>query len=417
MSTLPDTIPAESTPEFPLLRPNIRTSTQKGGLMRVDPFAEAARIAIQFRERAMEGEGLRTMPADLVAEVRASRLFTLGMPRTLGGLELDPLSIVEIIEQLAYADGSAGWTTMIGNSTAFLAWLEPAVAAAVMADGVPTVASVFAPHGQARPTDTPGTFDVTGHWGFASGSPHAEWFMNGVILMDGAIPRMRADGQPDWTFALFAAADTEIVDTWDALGLRGTGSHDVQIVRPTRVPEEHMVMPFETAARHDGPLYRFPFWGLLGVLMGGVALGIAQRALDELVALAPQKRRPPNLAVTIADDTHLQIELARAETRVRSAKAYLLDGIGCAWDTACNGDVPTNGQLANIQMAMLDGLDAGLAATSLALRAGGASCVYNHHPIQRCFRDIHTVAQHVALSDRGGANYGRTRFGLDQQNV
>ena len=407
-----DTINHETiTHEFTTLRPSPLPDPRKT----VDPVAEAAHIAAKFRERAIEGEGLRTMPADLVAEVRASRLFTLGLPRSLGGLELDPMSIVEIIEQLAYADGSAGWTTMIGNSASFLAWLDPAVAAAVVADGVPTMASVFAPKGQAVPTGTAGMFDVTGRWSFASGSPHAEWFMNGVIVMDGPAPRMRADGQPDWKFALFSAADTEIVDTWDSLGLRGSGSHDVQILRPTRIPEEHMVMPFDVAARHDGPLYRFPFWGLLCVTMSGVALGIAQRALDELVVLAPQKRRPQNPTVAIAADTHLQIELARAESRVRSAKAYLGDSIGDAWDAACNGDVPTNGQLAAMQMAMLEGLDAGIAAADLSLRAGGAGCVYSHHPIQRCFRDIHTVAQHVAYSDRSAANYGRDRFGVGPQ--
>jgi alkylation response protein AidB-like acyl-CoA dehydrogenase len=152
-------------------------------------------------------------------------------------------------------------------------------------------------------------------------------------------------------------------------------------------------------------------------MMSGISLGIAQRAIDELVALAPQKRRPFNPAASVAEDPHLQIELARTETRVRGAKAYLLDSIGCAWDTACNGDVPSNTQLATIQMAMLDGLDSGTVAVDLALRAGGASSVYSHQPIQRCFRDLHTAAQHAAFSMQGAANYGRSRFGLDQQTA
>ncbi len=379
----------------------------------VDPLAEAALLAPQFRERAAEGERLRTMPADLVGQVRDARLFELALPRSLGGLELDPLTIVAIIEQLSYADGSAGWTTMIGNSTSFLAWLDPAVAAEFVGGGVPTMGSVFGPMGRAVRRDD-GAFDVEGRWGFSSGSPHTEWFMDGVFVMDGRAPQLLNTGKPDWRFALFSAVDTEVVDTWHALGLRGTGSHDVQIVRPSRVPEEHTVLPFDMPARHDGPLYRFPFWALLGVLMGGVAPGIAQRALDELVALAPQKRRPTNLAVTVADDAHLQIELARTETRVRSAKAMFIDSIGSAWDTACNGDVPSNVQLGSVQMAMLESVRSGTAAVDLALRAGGAGCVYDHEPIQRCFRDMHTLGQHIAFSDTGLTNYARTRFGLDQ---
>jgi alkylation response protein AidB-like acyl-CoA dehydrogenase len=376
-------------------------------------LAATEQLAVQFRDRAEEGEQLRTMPTELVARVRAAGLFTLALPHTLGGLELDPLTIVSIIEQLSYADASAGWTTMIGNSTSFLAWLDPAVAADFVARGVPTMGSVFAPTGRAAPRQD-GAFDVTGRWAFSSGSPHTEWFFDGVFVLDGSAPRM-IDGKPDWRFGLFSAADTEIIDTWNALGLRGTGSHDVQLVHPTRVPEEHMVLPFDIPARHDGPLYRYSFWSLLTVLMAGIALGIGQRALDELATLAPHKRRPTNTAITIAEDPHVQIEFARAETALQCAKTMLVDSLGTSWDTACNGDIPSGTRTATTQMAMLEVARVATAATAFALRAGGAGAVYNHQPIQRCFRDMHTVIQHIAYSDNGLNNYSRTRFGLNQQ--
>ena len=230
--------------------------------------------------------------------------------------------------------------------------------------------------------------------------------------MDGPTPRM-IDGKPDWRFALFSAADTEIIDTWDALGLRGTGSHDVQIVRPTQVSEEHMVLPFDIPARHGGPLYRYPFWGLVDILMSGIPLGIAQRALDEFATLAPQKRRTSNKAITIAEDSHVQIEFARAETALRCAKAMLVDSLGASWDTACDGDVPSGAQLASTHVAMLEVAHVATAAADFALHASGAGVVYSHQPIQRCFRDMHTLAQHLVYSDCGLNNYSRARFGLD----
>ena len=395
------------------LNPASHTPISANSLARTadDPFIAAERLAAQFRERAMESEQLRTMPADLVAQVRAAGLFTLALPRALGGLELDPMTILSILELLSYADASSGWTTMIGNSTSFLAWLDPAVAADFVADRVPTMGSVFGPTGRAVPR-VDGAYDVTGRWTFSSGSPHTEWFLDGVFVIDGPAPRM-IDGKPDWRFALFSAADTEVIDTWDALGLRGTGSHDVRIVHPIRVPEEHMVLPFDIPARHDGPLYRYPFWGLLRILMAGLPLGIAQRALDEFATLAPNKRRPSNMAITIAEDPNVQIEFARAETALRCAKAMLSDSLCASWDTACNGDVPSDTQLASTHVAMLETVRAATAATDFALRAAGAGAVYNHQPIQRCFRDVHTLSQHIAYNDQGLNNYSRTRFALD----
>ena len=87
-----------------------------------------AALLPEFRTRAAEGERLRTMPADLVRRARAGGLFRLNLPQSLGGLELDPATTAEIFEEISRADGSAGWTIVIGNSTAFFAWLDPAVA-------------------------------------------------------------------------------------------------------------------------------------------------------------------------------------------------------------------------------------------------------------------------------------------------
>lgn len=253
-------------------------------------------------------------------------------------------------------------------------------------------------------------FRVDGRWPFNSGSPHADAVMNGVFVMDGAAPRLLADGRPDWRFAFVPRSNMEVIETWDAMGLRGTGSHDVA-VHGSLVDEDLMCMPFDTAARHDGPLWRLPFWGLLNLLMVGVPLGIAQRALDECAASAASKYRPDSPG-SVAADAHTQAEFARAETHLHAARAMVVDTLGVVWDIACNGDTPPDHKVARCQVAGMEAIRAGLEAVTIALRAGGASAVYSTSPIQRCFRDLHTLAQHVAFSDERWKSYARTRFGV-----
>ena len=83
---------------------------------REEMLARADALAPEFRARAAEGETNRTMPADLAAKVKKAGLFRLSLPASLGGWEADPITLFEVIEKLSYADGSAGWTMLIGSS-------------------------------------------------------------------------------------------------------------------------------------------------------------------------------------------------------------------------------------------------------------------------------------------------------------
>jgi alkylation response protein AidB-like acyl-CoA dehydrogenase len=269
----------------------------------------------ELRARALEAERLRTMPPDLAARAKRAGLLRLNLPRCLGGRELDPATTVGVVEELSRADGSAGWTILIGNSTAFFAWLDPAVAAEMIGDDRDFAStSMWAPEGRAVPRGD-GAYDVAGRWPFNSGCSHAEWLQAGVFVMDGEAPRVRDGGAPDWRLAFVRREAAEIEDTWDAAGLRGTGSHHLSITG-RRVPEEHLAAPFFEPARHDGPLWRIPFVTLAGITLAGFPLGVARRALDEITALAASKVRGPATA-TIAHDGDFQSQLARAEAGSR----------------------------------------------------------------------------------------------------
>ena len=308
------------------------------------------------------------------------------------------------------ADGSAGWTIVIGNSTAFFAWLDPEVARELIGDDPDFVStSMWAPLGRAAP-DGSGRFAVSGRWPFNSGCPHAAWLQVGVMVTGTDSPR--PDGAPDWRFAFVPARAALIEDTWDAMGLRGTGSHHLSLADLT-VPAEHLAAPFFESARHDGALWRIPLITLAAMFLAAVPLGIARRALDEFAVIATSKVRGP-ATQSIGHDADAQRQLARAEGALASARSFLFDTIAGTWATAGRGDEPDLEQRALVLLAANQAMRAATEAVDRVFRLAGADAVYAHHPLQRCFRDIHTAGQHILFGAGRDQAYAKVRLGIGQ---
>lgn len=377
----------------------------------LDAALAAREIAPELSARARETERLGTLPPDLVDAARRAGLFGLATPRALGGAELPPATVVEVLEELCRADGSAGWTIMIGNGTAYLAWLDPSVAADLLGPHTDVIsACVFAPSGRLTPAGA--GFRLDGKWSFSSGCLHADWFINGAMVFDGESPRMIPGRGPDWRLAAFPAADGAVIDNWDVAGLRGTGSHDVA-ARSVPVRAEHTMASIFEPARHDGPLWRFPFFTLAGTFLVSFPLGVARRALDELARFAPTKIRPPGPA-SIAEDGDLQVALTRAEGGLQAARAFVFDALGDMWDTACAGDVPSVEQRACFMLANQQAMRAAVDAVDTAFGFAGAAAFQADHPIGRCFRDLHAAAAHIYFAPAAAKRYAKTRLGLEQ---
>jgi alkylation response protein AidB-like acyl-CoA dehydrogenase len=368
-------------------------------------------LAAQFSSRARETEQLATLPADLVAEAKRAGVFTMVMPAALGGLEAPPATLVEVVEELSRADASAGWCTLIGNATSFFAWLDPGIATELLA-GQPdiSVAASFSPIGRFTPAG-PDRYRLTGNWKFMSGCRHADWFFLGGNVMDGDAPRV-IDGRPDWRLAVLRPDQVEIIDDWDVAGLCGTGSHALA-VRGAEIPEEHMIVPFFEPAPHHGPLWRLPFFTLIGALLVGHPLGVGRRALDEFTTFAATKTRS-GATTTIAHEDDAQVALTQAEGDLQSARSFAYDALGDIWNTACQGDVPAVDQRARFLLASVQSMRAAMNAVNTAYTCAGAGAVYTDHPLQRCFRDLHVAAQHVGFSPTAVKRYAKTRLGIEQ---
>lgn len=377
----------------------------------IDTVTAAREIAPELSARAQEAEQLKTMAPDLVERARHAGLFRLALPRDLGGLELPPATMVEVIEELCRADGSAGWTILIGNGSAFAAWLEPSVAKELLAGRDLIGGGVFAPMGRLTP-DGAGKFALNGLWSFCSGSPHSDLFFNGAFVFDGDRPRMLPGRGPDWRLTAVPAAEVQVIDNWDVSGLRGTGSHDVTV--DTVVREEYTASPFFEPARHDGPMWRLPFFTFVGTLMAGFPLGVARRSLDEFTVAAPKKFRPGSTG-SLAEEDDVQVALTRAEGRLQSSRAFVFDALGELWETAQRGDVPDAKQRGKFLLSTQQAMRASVSAVNIAFGFAGASAIHADHPMQRCFRDIHAAAQHIYFSPAASKRYAKGRFGIQQQ--
>lgn len=396
---------------------DIRTGTAGGAACTVEPATaalQAARaLAPEIRARAREGERLRTMPSDLADRIEAAGLFALGLPRSLGGLELDPATIVRIVEEISYADGSAGWSVLIGMSTAFFAWLEPSVARELIADhpyGAAT--NMLAPTGSATPQGA-GAFRVSGRWAFNTGVRHARFSQVAALVLDEHGTSRTTDRGPQWRVAVFPTERGQVLDTWDGAGLRGTGSHDL-VLEGLSVPAELFVDLVEGHPRHDGPLWRFPLFAHLNVTLIGFPLGVARRALDEFAELARTKTRGQAQRRLLAEDPHVQLQLATAEGELQSARAFAFDVIGQLWDTACAGNPLSLEQRAQLSLATQQATRAAVAAVDGVFRLAGAGALYADQPLQRCFRDLHALDTHANLSAEARSRYAKHLLGVPQ---
>jgi alkylation response protein AidB-like acyl-CoA dehydrogenase len=348
---------------------------------------EAVRtLAPAIVARSEEIERGRRVPPDLVGELTAAGCFRMLVPRSHGGAELDLPAEMRVIEELARADGSVGWTVMIGRSApVVLGRLPRATFDAVYAEGPDVIlGGTFNPSGVATPVD--GGFRVTGQWSFASGCQHCHWFIAHCIVDDGRQPPIR--------MLVLPPADVEIKDTWSVSGLCGTGSHAF-VVNDAFVPAERSFVLWDEPCL-DVPLLRIPELSLSSLSIGAVAVGIAHGALGEVTDLATGKV-PLFSDGTLASNPLFHNQLADADARLRAARTLLYTDAETAWATAVAGTPLTPDHRARIRATATWVTRTAASVVDMSYTAGGGSSLYSSSPLQRRLRDIHALTQHFGV--------------------
>jgi alkylation response protein AidB-like acyl-CoA dehydrogenase len=371
-------------------------------------------VARRFRPRILAErdhiEAGRRLPEDLTRALARAGFFRIFLPAAYGGLDLAPMEAMEVYEELARADASVAWCAWNGNTNWTTAQLSKDVAEAVFAEPDMILANSTRPSGQAVVVE--GGYRVSGRWSLVSGCQLSSWFTLMCIVHENGVPRRMPSGAVESRFMLCPATDCEIIDTWTTGGLRGTGSHDV-LVRDVFVPArfasfytDPMVLP--------GARYRVPLMSRVVPGLGAMALGIARGAIETLVDLAVDKRHE-RTSQPLREDRGAQTRLAQAEALVGSARLFLFDAIGRLWNDVVAGREATMAARAHVRLATCHAVTSATQAVDLVYLTGGATSLYATCPLERAFRDVHAMTQHIAVHPRTVETAGRVLFGLEPE--
>jgi alkylation response protein AidB-like acyl-CoA dehydrogenase len=368
-------------------------------------LAAARGLFGQLDGDAAKAEADRRLPRSTVDALKEARAFRMPMPAAWGGPELPITDMLLVLEELAYADGSAGWCAMIGCDSGFYAAkLEDAVAREIWDDLDLVTAGQTSPSGRAV-RDGDG-WRVSGRWAFGSGCTHADRIVGGAFLHERDESQITDGDLPAWRTFVLPVDEVTIHDTWDPMGLAGTGSHDYS-VDGVWVPNEHGMQPLEPGLR-EGAIYALP-WSFI-VKGAAIPIGLARRAHDELMAIAPGKLVFPEFAM-LDDLDHLHDRLARSRALIASSRTLIHDVVAAAWDEIEHtGELQLEGR-ADLRLAMVHCATACRSAVDLVIDTATTAAIKRGSPIDRAHRDIVTASQHLVVNDRVYGMVGRALMG------
>lgn len=211
----------------------------------------------------------------------------------------------------------------------------------------------------------------------------------------------------------FPRENCEIIDTWDVMGMRGTGSHDISVT-DVFVPKSRtfpMVPEFEPGSHYQGPLYRLPLVAVAATGIPTPMLGVARRALDEVTELALTKT-PVASSGLLRERSSAQIQLGQAEAILRSGRLLLLNTVGEAWQRCLGGRSHSLKQRADLLLAMTHAMSSAVQAVELCCRMAGTTAFRATSPLERCFRDVQTMRHHVFASEARYGTFGQVYLGV-----
>jgi alkylation response protein AidB-like acyl-CoA dehydrogenase len=367
-----------------------------------------------IRQHADDAQQNRRLSNEVVEALHDSGLFRMCLPRQFGGEEVDPWTTVETIEAISYADGSTGWNFMIGSETNGLAagsMLQAQSEEIFGGDPYPRVVFCGAagPPGTAEQVD--GGWKVNGQWGYVSGCHQCHWFFGTAMVMQDGKPVMMTETMPAMRMFLMPISDVEILDTWDVAGMRGSGSHDL-LGKDVFVPDARAASMLGMPTWHQSPIFSFPMSAKIGYNKVAVALGVARAALDSVADIAKTKKAF-GTPTPINELTSTQIEVAKAEAVLGSARAYVKDTIASVWELVQAGEVPTTEQVAPLRLACTYGGQAAIDAVDLAVRLTNTTANRMDCPLERYQRDVRAVGGHFTIGTALYEPIGKSLLGIE----
>jgi indole-3-acetate monooxygenase len=362
-------------------------------------LAEKAKALVQLLDS--EGEYADTegeLSPKVVEALHRDGLLRMWVPEKLGGAELDPVHSLEVLENLSYADASAGWVTMAANLSIGTAgaYLSDHAVAELWGDGrQPVIAGQGTRPGTATLAD--GGLSLSGSWSFGSGLKHSSHVHSLGIIQETGEPRI----------CVTPIADVNLIDNWDVMGLRGTGSIDYTMDN-VFVPDGWSHFAVTTVPERGGSLYGLGIIGFAVTCHSGWAMGVGRRLLDELAELVQGKAGRPGAQ---ADSSAFQLGYAQAEAQFRAARALVMESWTDLSKSLYAGDGISVRQHTLVRLSLAHITKALHEVANFVYLAGGTTSL-RHGTIQRFYRDVHAGTQHVTSSPNVWQTCGRELMGV-----
>jgi alkylation response protein AidB-like acyl-CoA dehydrogenase len=335
-------------------------------------------------EQAGASEELGQLTKDIDDALHEQGLYGMWVPKSIGGLELDPLTSLEVIEAVSYGQPSAGWVLMaaglsVGTGAAYLG--DKAIEEIFTdVDRWPIIAGQGTRPGNAKPVD--GGYEISGSWSFASGIKHAQYIHTAVVV----------EGTGEFRICVLPIDQpgVTLIENWDVLGLRATGSIDYTIEN-VFVPEHFSHPGLIQESTRGGAFYDLGVIQIALICHSGWAMGTGRRVLDELARMAQSKAGRPG---QIAESDAFQMGFAEAEGKFRAARAFVLEAWTDAWATMEAGEKLSTRQSTLLRVALSHITWTLFDIAHFAYRNGGTSAL-RAGTVQRLFRDVHAGTQHI----------------------
>ncbi len=365
---------------------------------RTEPLADyvgRARALIPLLEAAGPRiDAACELPPDVLDAMHAAQLFRLLVPRSVGGVELEPATYVQAVEAIAIGNASAAWCMNQNSGCAMsAAYLTPHVARRGFG-GDRDVLAWGQARGRARADKVPGGWRVTGSWLFASGSRHATW-------LGAHCPAFEADGNqqrwPDGSAIertmLLPREAARIEDVWQVVGLRGTGSDTYSVENLFIADDYALIRDHAEERREPGLLYRFTSMNIYASGFGAVGLGTARGMLDAFIRLAAEKS--PHQSQAMRDNAVVQALIGRADARLKAARGLLLQVLTETQDAVRGRGWMTIEERVAIRQASTFAIGEAREVVNAVWHEAGATAIFDAQPFERRFRDMNTVSQQV----------------------